>query len=47
MGKAYFTRLTDVHASSNIDTSYRSLYSMKNVQVKAYGFEKVRQERIN
>jgi hypothetical protein len=24
-GKAYFTRLIDVHASSNIDTSYRSL----------------------
>jgi len=47
VGKTYFTRLTDVHVSSNIDTSYRSLYNMKNVQVKAYGFEKVRQELIN
>ena len=25
MDKAYFTRLIDVHVSSNIDTSYRSL----------------------
>jgi hypothetical protein len=25
MGEAYFTRLIDVHASSNTDTSYRSL----------------------
>jgi len=40
--KAYFTRLIDVHVSSNIEMFYRSLQNVKKVQVKEYGFEKVR-----
>jgi hypothetical protein len=46
-GNVYCTRLIEVSVSSNIHTSYRSVYNVNNVQVKAYVFEILRQELTN